>query len=60
MHGGKPATWSTLRDGHKGSKNWSSRIPLDADRDESDTIYILYLDLALNQLDSDDSTDIPS
>ena len=34
MHGGKPATWSTLRDGHKGSKNWPSRIPLDADRDD--------------------------
>ena len=34
-----------------------SRIHLDADRDEFDT---RYLDSALNRLDSDDSTDIPS
>ena len=38
----------------------SSHIRLDADCDEFDTRYILYLDLALNWLDSDDSTDIPS
>ena len=38
----------------------SSRIRLDADRDESDTRYNLYLNSALNRLDSDDSTDIPS
>ena len=37
-----------------------SRIRLDADRDESDTRYNLYLNSALNRLDSDDSTDIPS
>ena len=37
-----------------------SHIRLDADRDKSDTRYNLYLDSALNQLDSDDSTDIPS
>ncbi|WKA02643.1 hypothetical protein VitviT2T_020805 [Vitis vinifera] len=37
-----------------------SRIRLDADRDESDTRYILYLNSDLNRLDSDDSTDIPS
>ena len=39
---------------------WPSRISLDTDRDESDTRYILYLDSALNRLDSDDLTDIPS
>ena len=38
----------------------SSHIRLNANRDESDTRYNLYLDSALNQLDSDDSTDIPS
>ena len=37
-----------------------SCIHLDADCDESDTKYILYLDSALNWLDSDDSTDILS
>ncbi|XP_034688120.1 keratin, type II cytoskeletal 1-like [Vitis riparia] len=35
-----------------------SRIHLDAGHDESDTGYNLYLDSALNRLDSDDSTDI--
>ncbi|KAL6350455.1 hypothetical protein AAG906_019102 [Vitis piasezkii] len=37
-----------------------SHIRLDADCDKSDTKYNLYLDSALNWLDSDDSTDIPS
>ena len=41
----------------QGSKNRSSRICLDADYNESNT---RYLDLALNRLDSDNSTDIPS
>ena len=38
----------------------SSRIRLDIGLDESDIRYNLYLDSALNWLDSDDSIDIPS
>ena len=38
----------------------SSRIRLDIGCDESDTKYNLYLDSALNWLDSDDLIDIPS
>ena len=37
-----------------------SRIHLDADHDDSNTIYNLYLDSTLNWLDSGDSTDIPT
>ena len=37
-----------------------SRICLDAGHDESNTEYNLYLNSALNWLDSGDSTDIPS
>ena len=44
----------------QGSKNGSSRINFDANRDESNTRYNLYLDSALNRLDLDDSTGIPS